>query len=280
MSSWHPLTKFDCARLAEARLRAHHAAQWLARAARAYIAPRPGDAHTNLGWDGALGGLRTHRLPDGTRIGLRFSWLALTLISGESASLQMALDGHTDADVRAWLGDALSARGFDARALDTPSPYEMPAHKVARGASYAGAQLTDALTELAAWYANASFVLGRVRDQLVARGFNAPGVRCWPHHFDLDSLIHFPGKDAEDVRTMGVGFSPGDEYYNEPYFYVGIHPMPDVLPALPAVGHWHTDEFTAAIATASRITTMKDQEHEVEDVLRAAIEIAIAALRR
>jgi hypothetical protein len=55
--------------------------------------------------------------------------------------------------------------------------------------------------------------------------------------------------------------------------------MPKVLPALPAIGHWHTDEFTAAIATASRIVAAKDQESDVDHALRAAIEIAIAALR-
>ena len=45
------------ARLAAARLQAHHAAQWLARAARAHIMAWPDDGHTNLGWDDALGGV-------------------------------------------------------------------------------------------------------------------------------------------------------------------------------------------------------------------------------
>ena len=55
----------------EARLHAHYAAQWLARAARAYILPQLDDSHTNLGWDRMLGGFVTHPLPDGMRLGLR-----------------------------------------------------------------------------------------------------------------------------------------------------------------------------------------------------------------
>jgi hypothetical protein len=102
-----------------------------------------------------------------------------------------------------------------------------------------------------------------------------PPVRCWPHHFDLDTLVTIaPG------RTTGIGFSPGDEFYNEPYFYVSLDPEPDeasLLP-LPAIGHWHRTPFTAAIATARRIVEAKDQKREVEGFLHEAMEIAIKVL--
>jgi hypothetical protein len=95
------------------------------------------------------------------------------------------------------------------------------------------------------------------------------------HHFDLDILVTItPG------GTMGVGFSPGDGFYNEPYFYVSLYPGPDVasLPRQPAIGHWHTTPFTAAIASARRIVEAKDQNREVEAFLHEAVEIAIKAL--
>jgi len=81
-------------------------------------------------------------------------------------------------------------------------------------------------------------------------------------------------------RTTGVGFSPGDDFYNEPYFYVSLYPGPDVaaLPPLPAIGHWHATPFTAAIARARRIVEAEDQKREVEAFLHAAVEIAIKAL--
>ena len=49
-SDWKPLHGVDQRRLSEARLQAHYAVQWLARAARAYVPPQPDDGHTNLGW--------------------------------------------------------------------------------------------------------------------------------------------------------------------------------------------------------------------------------------
>jgi hypothetical protein len=279
-SAWRLLQGVDQRALREARLEAHYAVQWLARTARAFVPPRPDDSHTNLGWDDVFGGFTTHPLPDGSRLGLALASLTLVLLdAGNGTQSAMALDGRCDGDVCRWLGDAARAKGLPVPALDAPSPYEMPPHAIARGGAYGVAALNDVLRVLAAWYANADLVLGDARRRLVARGIDAPPVRCWPHHFDLDTLVTFGA--GEGARTTGLGFSPGDEYYDEPYFYVSLHPAPAVaaLPPLPAIGHWHTRDFTAAVAPASRIVATKDQKAETEAFLSEAAEIAIKALR-
>jgi len=273
---WQPLVALERRRLSDARLNAHFALQWLARAARAFITPRPDDSHTNLGWDAALGGLSPHPLPDGSSLGLRINDLTVMSLQPNGASRSLALDGLADADVRAWLGEEMNARGYDASRLDAPSPYEMPAFAIADGARYAVDQ--GALGVLATWYANANQVLDETRQALVARGLNAPIVRCWPHHFDLDSLIYFPGAGSADVRTMGVGFSPGDEYYDEPYFYVSAYPAPAGRPSLPAFAHWHTHDFTAAVATASALLATPDRHVATKAYITAATEFAIKEL--
>jgi hypothetical protein len=272
---WHPLIGVDEAGLSRARVQAHSAVQWLARAARAYIPVRPNDGHTNLGWSDGLGGFVTHALPDGARLGLKVTDLTLTVLEHASADavIRLPLDGCSDAQVRAWLGRQMAARGLDPGALDDPSPYEVPA--LANGAVYAAAELANLLGELAVWYSNANTALGASRLDVLERNPEVPPVRAWPHHFDLDTLVTIaPG------RTSGVGFSPGDDFYNEPYFYVSLYPGPDVaaLPPLPAIGHWHATPFTAAIARARRIVEAEDQKREVEAFLHAAVEIAIRAL--
>ena len=80
---WMSLRGVDQRRLSEARLQAHYAVQWLARAARAYVPPQPDDEHTNLGWDGALGGLTTHPLKDGAWLSLKITDFTLALHVGE-----------------------------------------------------------------------------------------------------------------------------------------------------------------------------------------------------
>ncbi len=275
-SLWRPINGLDRGKLTEARLQAHFAAQWLARTARAYVPPQDNDGHTNLGWDDGQGVFSTHSLPDGVRLTLRISDLTLVLVNVSGKTPFLNLDGHTDIEVRSWLGGELGGKDLDAHKLDEPSPYEMPAHAIAKGAKYSIGGLVPALGSLSVWYANANGVLNDVRQHLATRGLHAPAVRCWPHHFDLDSLVTL----APD-RTVGLGFSPGDEYYDEPYFYVTIYPEPDatMLPQLHMLGHWHTHEFVAAIARASKIVAVKNQKVDTEAHLIATVDVAIKLLR-
>jgi len=273
MTTWHHMRPFDRTRLAAARVQAHHATQWLARTARAYVPPRPDDSHTNLGWDDAFGGLMSHPLPDGTRLGLRLADLTLALCaaSGRPPTDVFPLAGRHDADACAWLMGHAGMRNLDPSALDAPLPY-MLAERADGGAYSVDA---EALAELASWFSNANSALDAVRAHIVARHLAAPPVCCWPHHFDLDTLVTVaPG------RTTGVGFEPGDDFYDEPYFYVSAFPAPDVgrLPALPPIGHWHTKDFTAAVAPAHRILAVQGQRGEVAAFLRAATDATIAVL--
>jgi hypothetical protein len=278
---WRPLRGVDRSQLREARLQAHYAVQWLARAARAYVSPRPDDSHTNLSWLDAFDGFRTQRLKDDLSLGLRIADLTIVLLSeGAVRGQSYPLNERSDTSARKWLGEQLGAKGLDASVLDAPPPYKIPPHAIANGAAYGTAGLTTALVELAAWFGNAHWLLESVRSQMIERKLTASPVRCWPHHFDIATLIPLDESDAKKVRTVNVGFSPGDEHYDEPYFYVSPYPYPDAaaLPRLSKLGHWHTREFTAAIAPSSRILQAKDQKVETEAFLLNAIEGAIKTL--
>jgi hypothetical protein len=269
-ASWRPLRGIDPASLRAARIQAHLATQWLARTARAYVAVRPEDGHTNLGWEDALGGLVTHPLPDGARFGLCIAELTLVLLDSSNSKDTFALDGRRDADACEWLGRHARARGLEAQALDAALPYGLPA--LAGGGAYPAGALAEPLGELAMWFSNANGALEATRQRLAARQLDVTPVRCWPHHFDLATLVTL-GRG----RSTGIGFEPGDDYYDEPYFYVSLYPAPDpaALPPLPAIGHWHTKDFAAAVAPAHRILAAKDQGAEVAAFLQAAVAVAI-----
>ena len=153
----------------------------------------------------------------------------------------------------------------------------MPAHSISQGAAYDPAGLTDALGELAAWFGNARLSLGSIQRQMIGRKFAASPLRCWPHHFDLATLITLPARNADATGYVGAGLSPGDEYYDEPYFYVSVYPEPDpaTLPSLPLLGHWHLRDFMAAVVPAHKIVAAKNQQAEIDDFLRAAVDSAI-----
>ena len=173
----------------------------------------------------------------------------------------------------------MSARGLDAKALDQPFPYELSVHPIAKGGAYRTAENAKGLATLAAWFGNANAALGRIREAHNKGKLQASPVRCWPHHFDLATLILLDG-DPEKGRSVNVGLSPGDGSYDEPYFYITPWPYPEraKLPALPPIGLWHTVGFTAAVALASSILESTDPQKESEAFLDAAVEGAIKAL--
>lgn len=269
---WRPLKRVETLSMREARLHVHYGVQWLARVARAYIAPREDDHHTNLGWDDDLNGFITHELPDGSQLCLRLMPLTLVFLRDGTEQRSLSLNDRNDAGIRHWLNEAVNAKSLDPRMLDRPLPYDLPAHVVAAGGSYQTSALTGELGELASWFSNGVLALERARQYVTGRALKAPDVRCWPHHLDLDSLVSFGGG-----RTSGLGFEPGDDYYDEPYFYVSLYPAPPAaaLPLLPAIGYWHTHHFTAAIATASKILVAEDQQVGIDAFLYAAIDAVI-----
>jgi hypothetical protein len=279
---WRGLRNIDKAQLREARLQAHHAVQWLARAARAYIPPQPDDGHTSLVWDCAIDGLTTQQMSSGIRLSLQISNLTLALNDrgGPVGVQSIFLSGRTDPEVRQWLGNHLGKLEIDAGGLDTPSPYKIPAHATAKGAPYDAIRSADALAELAAWYSNAELLLDQIQKQLIARKMAAPPVCCWPHHFDLAILTTLPKHTDGTTGYVGVGLSPGDEYYDEPYFYVSVYPKPDpgMLPTLPMFGHWHTHEFMAAVVPAHKIVAAKNQRAETAEFLQHAVDVALKLL--
>ena len=80
---------------------------------------------------------------------------------------------------------------------------------------------------------------------------------------------------------MGIGYSPGDEFCDEPYFYTSMWPEPSIpqLPLLPAMAHWHTYKFLAALAPAHKIVAAHDQGAYVRQFLDVSVAAALNALR-
>ena len=278
-AAWRILRGIDPGALSAARMQAHQGVQWLARWAYAYISPLPDDEHSNLGWDDIFDGFTTRPLPGDVRLGLNLTRFELAHLSPKARE-SLPLDGRSNADVRLWFGQLVAADGFSGERIDRALPYTISDHAIASGAPYAVSHLGDTLRELTTWYANAARSLAPIHDRMRGRGLAASEVRCWPHHFDLATLVSFPMARGE-TGYVGVGLSPGDHYYDEPYFYVSVYPRPDPasLPTLPKLGHWHIADFTAGVVVAHRILASANRQAETEEFLNAAVDAAVAILR-
>jgi len=209
--TWQTLGSVAPRGLVAARVELHWAAQILGAAADGYLAHASDDSHTAMTWqDGALVG----------KAGVALRVAAFELAVGSET---LALDGKTLVEAMAWT-DARLGGHREIHARD----YEMPP----RPAKFERAPIADALAELARYFGNANELLARF----------APCV-VWPHHFDLGGILALG-----DKREIGIGMSPGDRNYDEPYLYVTPYPVAPnaVMPALAAGGQWST-HFTGAV---------------------------------
>ncbi len=265
--------------LVEPRLLAHHAAQWATRAARAALEAQPDDSHTNLGWDGSLFALMSQDIPaDGgsARFGLRVPDLTLICQDAKGGLEALHLDDLGSAAAAAWTADRLDALGLSASGLGDALPYELPAHAVGGGAAYGAAAQAGGLPELSVWFDLAHAVLGGIAEKYRDLEPGPSAVRCWPHHFDIATLIGLDAQGGEAARSVGVGMTPGDGGYAEPYFYVTPWPYPDKadLVELAEPAFWHTEGWIGAVVLGSAVTEVKGAEGQ-EALLRAAFENAV-----
>jgi hypothetical protein len=263
--------------LINARLQLHHAAQLANAAAMSLLVPQHDDSHTNFEWLDSAGLLAAQPVPSSegspVRVALRPGDLSIVVIQGQSSD-ELRLDSLTVEDAFHWLQAALPNRGVDAAQLTLKKHYEIPHHEVAEGGAF-DATDTHALAELGAWWHDAHLAL-----DAYARTVNdTSSIRCWPHHFDLATLAVRNTPSGE--FSVGVGLSPGDEHYAEPYFYVTPYPYPSPgsLRQLP-IGRWHTSGWTGAVLRGSEIVAAGDeQENMVAEFMAAAPVAAWDALR-
>ncbi|MGZ7032808.1 MAG: hypothetical protein ACXVIJ_12660 [Thermoanaerobaculia bacterium] len=249
MPGWHRHGAVDPRSLVDARLQSHWAAQLAATVGRTLLPPHGDDSHTAFRWDASHEALVQGPIRD-RRSAFRIADLWLMFLEGGHVAAELPLDGRTMRDAFVWI--ETQAPGVR-EVFNDP----MPPHPVRHGAKFS---LGDgrAFAELSRYYANADLVLGALDD-----------VRCWPHHFDIATLLEF----EHGSKTVGVGLSPGDDGCPEPYYYVNHYPVTSrkELPPLAGGGTWNTKGWTGAILPASRFAGADDQQSQVEEFLRSGV---------
>jgi hypothetical protein len=265
MSQWRILGNLEPTALVRSRETLHHAAQLLALAGASFLDARPDDSHTSMSWLEPVGALATQ--PIGAEITFRFALrlreLTLTVVDDDSRDESAALSLHarTRTDALEWMRLEASRRGLDGERLRSRLHFAISPHPTDEGHPFERAA-DGTLEELATWYANASLVLGSKRRQMDGAG----PVRCWPHHFDIATLVRLPGNGA--LQTIGIGLSPGDESYAEPYYYVGPYPAPSLRPRPLSVGNWHTTGWWGGVLVGSEIVKHRTPDLQAAFVTR------------
>ena len=253
---WKVLGNMRPAELLEARLEAHHAVQWVARASRAFCKAESDDSHTSLSWDSHAQALMGRSFTSDLTLGLRLEDLTF-LAQSKQGNESYSLIGQTEHAVGEWIAELVGRYDLDSQRLKEPGPYSLSDHSLDSGGVY-GTTDKKGIIELARYYNNAALLLNAIRTTYP----QAFPVRCWPHFFDIATLLSLDQKDTSEKATIGVGCSPGDATYPEPYFYVSLWPYPpqERLPSSISPAFWHLEGFTALILRSSDLVSEKNPE--------------------
>jgi hypothetical protein len=276
---WIELNNFSREELSEARKQIHQAAQLPAIAGRGLNPKDSSDNYAALIYDKNNNRLTSQSLGDSEfRVALCISDFKLVIINGkEESSTSFTLDSIAYDEAFSWLADKLSQLGFDSNKLNKDLPYKIPEYPTSKGTPFKQTNIADFI-ELQNYFFNAAFVL----ENISKNEKNISRVYCWPHHFDTAALITIERNSSpEKSKTIGVGLSPGDESYNEPYFYVSPWPNPENKENLPKLnhGHWHRQGWFGAVLAATEIIKNNDKSEQLK-IAVSFIEAGIDNLKK
>ena len=263
---WKELTQEDYQKLKESINIIHHALQFVAIVGKHVLPPRKDDSHTAMEWIPSrmvfagewIHADKTFRVtlnPERLRLELcDYDWNCLSEIN---------MVNKTKMEIYALLKSQLAKLGVSVANLSIDMHYDLPRHFTDNGETYK-IENPDHFREIANYYSNAHLIL----KQVIANVSEATLIRCWPHHMDLaTNIIVQRDENGLLLRTIGVGLTPPDTYYNEPYFYIRIWSEDNIqfkeIPD-PEVGRWHQKDWTGTVLKVSKLASKNGINDQVD----------------
>ncbi len=265
--------------MAIARMWAHKAVQWVAMVPRGILPPDPGDTGASLQWDSTLQMLLSQAFGTSNfQTALRVSDLSMHIMGDGETLAELELSGLGPNQILEWIEQKLRDLGLPTDRLSQKLPYEMPANQDIEGHNFRISE-PELFHELSNYFGNADLILENFRSSQE----RSSEVRCWPHHFDIATLVSLDtNPDPESKRSIGVGFSPGDDNHQLPYYYITPWPYPDIsaspLPPFTGAGKWNTDGWVGALLMADKISELQGAKDQMEIIVGFMNE-AVAGLK-
>ena len=273
VKKWRRLDAIPFEETSKARDFVHEAIQFLANTAISFAQKKEDDSHTNCEWSRSLKSFVGSVFGEKNKIslGLNISDFKLMLLNENWTIVdEFLLKDKNLENVLSWLKNNFEIQGLESNKFTLDKHYEITAKIVSEGGKFL-IENEQAFQELSDYYANADLVFRAYISDLT----NATPVRCWPHHFDIATLLNI---GEENLQSIGIGLSPGDSNNPEPYFYVTLWPYPDLneisFPELP-IGNWNSKGWVGAKLTISEIINKsyeKDQYKMVKDFIGNAVQ--------
>lgn len=262
--SWSHLYPLDLAELAAVREQLHQAVQSVAAVGRHFLEPSKKDQNAVLHWipnPKRLAGKWIDTPKGKFRASISFSEGRIYLID-ENINVIDSFEIHSNTfnQLMVWFEEYIGKLGLPVENFHVNLPYELPKYATQKKQAFdlSDMALSDAFAH---YYANSRIILEKINSTFPGAG----ETTVWPHHFD--QAISVMLKDSGNPETssyLGLGMSPGDNYYNQPYFYVNSWPFAEEDHLQPLkFGIWHTDDWVGSVLTAEELWETSNQPDAV-----------------
>ncbi len=264
---WKDIKPSDLAALREIRIQYHQAIQAVAAVGRHFLEPLPFDENATLSWSRSNSSLVSKWITtdNGTlRAGFHLE-RAYVYVEDASSVDEFPIAGKNFGQLMVWMEEHTGKSGLPTASFSGNLPYELPDYpKIgSKGFDIEESEITRAFTS----YFAASF---EVLDALQWDFEVESEVLVYPHRFDQSLSVRL--KDSGDPETssyIALGMSPGDERFDQPFFYVNSWPHVEesVLKPLTA-GRWFSEEWIGGLVTAEELWDVADQKSFLTDFYR------------
>jgi len=280
-SIWIKLNKLSLQNLSEARKQLHQAVQLVSIPTRSFLPKVKDDHFASLKWNKKNNFLESQPLgKDNFKTAISFNNFSILLLNKDEKIIGcFELNGITYINAFKKLKELIKSTGEDVNKLSLSLPYETPSYQTANDIPFNFFE-KSLFVELGNYFNNAFLLL----ENVVKNRTEATEISCWPHHFDIATLIVL--NDSKDnYKSLGVGLSPGDDNYNQPYFYITPWPYPNTenitLPDLPSGGFWHTKGWVGSVLTSENILKFDSTEKQykaVKEFLNSGIDLILGMI--
>lgn len=199
------------------------------------------------------------------RSSISFEDFNLYLVDQKVSTLaHFPLQDKTHNQLMIWLEEQILSLGLFSKHLNQKLPYSLPGIKDLAKEKFE--EISPALCKnFGQYYHNTYLILNELKKLFP----DASSCRIWPHHFD--EAMTYVLKESGDPATntsVSAGFSPGDQYYQEPYFYVNSWPYVEPERLIEhKMGIPHEKDWVGFVLKVSDVLNEIDQYEFVYDFM-------------
>lgn len=276
---WQDIAIPDLSMYRVVRNNYHQAVQQVGAVGRAYLEKSEHDENAVMQWVPGLRRLAGKWVGDVQkfRMLISFEEFVLQLVSPKLTDLgSLPLAGKTHREGLLWIEGKILELGLPQSPLSQDLPYEIPIYPTQKGKPFDKFS-SEQCWMLGVFFHNTYIILSRMKQRFLKLG----EALVWPHHFDMSAQLILRNVGNSTINTsVSLGFSPGDKYYDKPYFFVNSWPFVMEEDLAPLVhGDWHTEEWSGAVLTYDQLPAKKADDYLMAFYTEATHMLSAALLK-